>query len=116
MGYSTQFLSPGGFKRLGTPSTKFQEFEKTRDFGHLWPFSWAIAHNFGLWVDINDPGPHHTSFTKPLKTHDFGHFWPFSWAIAHRFWLQGGFNWLDTSFTIGKKLVISGIFGRFRGL
>ena len=77
VGYSTQFWALGGFKRPGTLST---------------------------------------SFTKPLKTHDFGHFWPFSWAIAHSFWLQGGFNWLDTSFTIGKKLVISGISGRFRGI
>ena len=33
---------------LGPRNTSFTKSEKPRDFGHFWPFSWAIAHGFGV--------------------------------------------------------------------
>ena len=63
---------------------------------------------------------HSHDFHEIVKTRDFGNFWPFSWAIAHVFGVQVGFKRPVTPshefHEIVKKLVISGISGRFRGL
>ena len=62
---------------------------KTRQFGHFWPFSWAIEHSF--WVRtrfqrLMTPG------TRKLGRPQNSSIWsflPFSWAIAHNFFGSG---------------------------
>ena len=54
---------------------------KTRDFGHFWPFSWAIVHGFRVLRGFRCPvAPVHDT-SGIVQTRDFGYFWPFSWAI-----------------------------------
>ena len=103
------------------PVTRFlRNHKKTRDFGHLWPFSWPIAHGFGARRGFNWFRTHQSIFTKSYKTRDFGHLWPFPWPIAHRFGVRRGSKRFGTPshdfHEIIKKLVISGISRRFRGL
>ena len=54
------------------------------------------------------------------KTRVFVQFYPVSWAIAHSVGVRGGFKWSGTPshefHENRKKLVISGISGRFRRL
>ena len=75
----------------------------------------GYSSRFGVRVELNDPGPHNTSFIKSYKTRDFGHFWPFSWAIAHRFGVRAEFKRSGTPShefnEIVKKIAISDIDG-----
>ena len=49
MGYSTWFLAPETISTARDPPVQGNfKFEKTREFCHFWPFSWAIAHGFWL--------------------------------------------------------------------
>ena len=44
------------------------EVDKTREFRHFWPFSWAIAHGFGSGDDFNGPSPPVHSNLEVAKT------------------------------------------------
>ena len=48
MGYSTQFLAPGTISIARDSVHENWDVVKAHRFGHFWPFSWAIAHNFFL--------------------------------------------------------------------
>ena len=45
MGCNTRFLAPGTISTARDPHGNL-EVDKTREFCHFWPFSWAIAHVF----------------------------------------------------------------------
>ena len=55
VGYSTQFSAPETISTAHDPGyMKNLGVVKSHRFGHFWPFSWAIAHNFfGSGDDFN---------------------------------------------------------------
>ena len=75
MGYSTQFLAPGTISIARDSVHENWDVVKARRFGHFWPFSWAIAHNFfGSGDDFNGSGARVHENWDVVKTRRFGHF------------------------------------------
>ena len=62
MGYSIRLLAPVTIYTACDPPVQGNlEVDKTREFCHFWPFSWAVSHGFGIHTvfgrgdDFNGP-------------------------------------------------------------
>jgi hypothetical protein len=64
-----------------------EAWPKTRRFCVLGPFSWAIAHSFGVPEWFTRSMTLSTYLRGMAKSSSFLRFRPFSWAIAHCFWV-----------------------------
>jgi hypothetical protein len=66
--------------------------KKNSSFLRLWPFTWTIAHSFGVPGWFTRAMTLSTFWVPWLKTRRFCVLGPFSWAIAHSFEVPGWFT------------------------
>ena len=74
------------------PDTCLRPWPKTLHFRVLWPFSWAIAHSFGVPGRFKMTARHDTYLRAWPNTRHFCVLWSFSWVIDHSFGVQGRFK------------------------
>jgi hypothetical protein len=91
-------------------------WRKTRRFCILGPFSWAIAHSFGVLGWFTRPMILSTCLSDMTKNLSFLHLWPFSWAIAHNFGVLGWFTRSMTPSTCLSGITKNSSFLRFRAV
>jgi hypothetical protein len=67
----------------------WEAWPKKSSYLCLWPFSWAIAHSFGVSGWFRRHMTLCTCLRGMTKNSSFLRWWPLSWAIAHSFGVPG---------------------------
>ena len=94
-------------------NTIFTKSYKTRDFEHLWPFSWAIVHGFGVRLGFIWSGTPSHDFNKIIRNSWFRAFLPIFVGYSTRFWARRGFNWSGNSSPDFLGIIKTRDFGHF---